>query len=69
MTDGYRESAGVLVGLLRDCARRGIRAPFSPPPAIEGAGFTKTAPTLWTACQARAAGRDAGRGRYLHRRR
>lgn len=27
MTDGYRESSEVRAGLLRDCARRGMRAP------------------------------------------
>jgi hypothetical protein len=32
MTDGYRESSEAWAGLLRDCARRGMRAPVHQPP-------------------------------------
>jgi hypothetical protein len=30
LTDGYRGSAEAWAGLLRDCARRGMRAPVHP---------------------------------------
>jgi transposase-like protein len=84
LADGYRESAESWADLLRDCARRGMRAPVLA--AADGVGFWSAVREVFPrgaggrvlvpqdrqcpgrAAEVRAPGREEGPGRDLERR-
>ena len=85
LADGYRESAESWADLLRDCARRGMRAPVLAvgdgalgfwnglrrcfPRPGRAAAGSTRRPTCWLPAEVRAPGREEGPGGDLGRRR